>query len=126
MHVVWRPFPYDTHSCSIPCAGVSFRASSNNGISHVTLPSSLFKYLHNQTYLSDQPGLVFTSYSTAVLFPLTQYETPNSTRLSVIGSSVLGATVVTSQPAAIKNLTEPIVMEFRVNHSMVGINSTKA
>ena len=90
---------------------------SDSDISRVFLPPSLFK---SQPALLDQPGLVFTSYSTAVLFPLTQYETPNSTRLSMIVSSVLGATVVTGQPTAIKNLTEPIIMEFKVNRSVVG------
>ena len=42
--------------------------------------------------------------------------------MSLIGSSVLGATVVSGQSAtAVGNLTEPVVMEFRVNRSMVGI-----
>ena len=93
---------------------MAFNTTSDNDTSRVILPPSLFKSLPS---LSDQPGLVFTSYSTAVLFPLTQYETTNSTRFSMIGSSVLGATVVAT---AIKNLSEPIVMEFRVNRSMVG------
>ena len=97
--------------------GVSFNVTSNSDTSRVVLLPSLFK---SHPALLDQPGLVFTSYSTSILFPLTQYEKPNSTRLSMIGSSVLGATVVTGQPAAIKNLTEPIVMDFKVNHSMVG------
>ena len=120
----WRPFPHSTVSLSFVHAGVSFNAKSNDDISRVTLPPSLFKSLRNQTSISDQPGLVFTSYSTALFFPLTQYEKTNSSRMSLIGSSVLGATVVSGQPAtytAVRNLTEPVVMEFRVNRSMVGI-----
>ena len=97
--------------------GVLFNTTSDSDTSRVTLPPSLFKSL---PALLDQPGLVFTSYSTAVLFPLTQYETTNSTRFSMISSSVLGATVVAGQPTAVRDLTEPIVMEFRVNRSMVG------
>ena len=101
----------------IPHAGVSFVADSYSDISRVSLPPSLFQ---SHPSLSDQPGLVFTSYSTAVLFPLTQSENTNSTRLSMIGSSVLAATVVSGQLNAVRNLTKPVVMEFRVNRSMVG------
>ena len=96
---------------------MSFGADSDSDISHVSLPPSLFQ---SHPSLSDQPGLVFTSYSTAVLFPLTQSESTNMTRLSMIGSSVLAATVVSGQLNAIRNLTEPVIVEFRVNRSMVG------
>ena len=97
-------------------------ADSDSDISRVSLPPSLFQ---SHPSLSDQRGLVFTSYSTAVLFPLTQSESTNSTRLSMIGSSVLAATVVSGQSNAVRNLTEPVVAEFRVNRSMVGINGIR-
>ena len=103
--------------CTIPLAGVSFDGDSDSDISRVSLPPSLFQ---SHPSLSNQPGLVFTSYSTAVLFPLTQSESSNSTRLSMIGSSVLAATVVSGQSNAVRNLAEPVVVEFRVNRSMVG------
>ena len=106
---IMAPFPMH--------AGVSFNSTSDSDISRIVHPPSLFQ---SHPSLLDQPGLIFTSYSTAVMFPLTQYEKTNSTRLSMIGSSVLGATVVSGQPTAIRNLTEPIVMEFKVNRSMVG------
>ena len=118
-----RPFPHDTVAQPL-CTGVSFSETAHD-ISRVFLPPSLFEHLRNQTSLSDQPGLVFTSYSTAVLFPLTQSESANLTRLSMIGSSVLAATVVSGQSNAVRNLTEPVVVEFRVNRSMVGINGIR-
>ena len=88
--------------------------------SYGTLPASLFESLQNQSSLSDQVGLVFTSYSTTALFPLRrQYsETSNSDSVSLIGSSVLAMTVVADEDD-VKNLTEPVVTEFRVNNSVV-------
>ena len=112
-----RAFDDHFQSLIVPHAGVSFDADSDSDISRVSLPPSLFQ---SHPSLSDQPGLVFTSYSTAVLFPLTQSESINSTRLSVIGSSVLAATVVSGQSNAVRNLAEPVIVEFRVNRSMVG------
>ena len=94
--------------------------SSADDLSYISLPSSLFGTLRNQSALLDQIGLVYTSYSTAVLFPLTPSNSTDNSTISFIGSSVLGASVVAEQ-TDVRNLTDPIVMEFKVNGSMVSL-----
>ena len=84
-----------------------FETSVAVDISSIFLPSSLFETLQMKTR-DETVGLMFTSYSDAVLFPLAS---SNYSSLFV-ASSVIGATVISAQP--IRDLSEPIVMEFIV------------
>ena len=71
---------------------------------YISLPRSLFEALQKKS--SDKHvGLVFTSYLDNILFPLTVSDSNSSV---IVGSSVIGATVVSSQP--VQNLSEPIVI----------------
>ena len=65
-------------------------------------------------------GLIFTSYLDATLFPLTVSD-PNSS--TFVGSSVIGATVVSNEP--VRDLSEPIVMVFRVDNFTVRLSTKR-
>ena len=61
-------------------------------------------------------GLFFTSYVNPVFFPIAVAGNESDTFLTV-GSSVLAANVLSDQP--IRDLMEPITLEFRVQNVMV-------
>ena len=84
---------------------------SDDDISSVSLPPSLFENLRMKSS-ADNVGLVFTSYSNDILFPLAL-----NTSDTFIGSSVLGVTVVSDQP--VQNLKEPVVIKFKVDNLKV-------
>ena len=91
----------------------SLLSLSDDKISSMSLPRSLFEALQKKS--SDKHvGLVFTSYLDNILFPLTVSDSNSSV---IVGSSVIGATVVSSQP--VQNLSEPIVMVFKVENLTV-------
>ena len=89
---------------------------SDDDISSVSLPPSLFKNLRMKSS-ADNVGLVFTSYSNSILFPLAL-----NTSDTFIGSSVLGVTVVSDQP--VQNLKEPVVIKFKVDPDILKVTSS--
>lgn len=91
----------------------SLLSSPDDKISSILLPRSLFEELQKKSSDEDV-GLVFTSYLDTILFPLAVSD-PNSS--VIVGSSVIGATVVSSQP--VQNLSEPIVMVFKIENLTV-------
>ena len=87
---------------------------SEGDISHISLPPSLFQHMLKTS--DDKTGLVFTSYSDAVLFPIAGHDN-NSDIAMTIGSNVIGATVVTDLP--VQNIPEPVQVEFKVGNLSV-------
>ena len=90
-------------------------ALSDSDISAVSLPPSLFEMLQMKTQ-NNGFGLVFTSYSNAVLFPIAGLD-PNSSTATIVGSSVISATV-SGHP--VQGLPDPIVVKHRVDKLKVG------
>ena len=89
-----------------------------NQIASLTLPASLFEEgaVLNSGLVGDGVGLVFTAFSSPVLFPLA-----NGTRSTVeIRSSIIGA-LIGGLPT-IRNLSDPVVIFLEISLDNVSWN----
>ena len=85
--------------------------NSENQIASIQLPASLFEEtaVLNSGVVGDGIGLVFTAYSSPVLFPLANGSRPSvEVRSSIIGALLGGLPVI-------RNLTDPIVIILEIS-----------